>query len=129
MGKLINIVGEENTNNGEADLAAMNGTAWIAALETANTQFATTYSQRVNTATANNNIPSFTVVRKVSKALFDEMLVMLSSRYNTAKADKEDLTNYEACIAELNTLINNANILAVNSIVHRVAKTDTNKPA
>lgn len=110
---LTNIVdGFTNDANRSAALASINGTKWITALGAVNTEFANQYNNRIADEANNNKVESFSMLRKKTTPIYNEVIDLLSSRYKNDKADNKDITVYENCINELNELITKVNVLA-----------------
>ena len=97
-------------------LANMNGTAWITGIKTTNDAFAKEYSNRVVSGADLSKVESFTTVRKKATDAYIAFITLLMSRYNTAQEDGKDVSGYEDCINQLNTLIMKANILVETSV-------------
>ena len=92
-------------------LAAMNGTPWIDAINAVNTQYSTKYGSRVSDDAANEKVESFTALKKKTVDAYTTVTDLLSSRYQSDKADNLDVSLYETCIGDINQLVDKANIL------------------
>lgn len=90
-------------------LAAMNGTLWITAIDTVNKDFSVAYANRVNDVADTKKVKSFSEYKKTSIELYNKLVSLVSSRYNSAKEDAADTSLWEACIADLNQLITEVN--------------------
>lgn len=107
----------------KSNITAMGGIEWINAIETTNNNFAEAYSQRVTSNAENNNLPKYESARSKSKNLFNELVDIIKSRYQTAKADGLDVTGYQALINELNTLFTSTNTLVASTVARKPAIT------
>ncbi len=96
-------------------LEAMGGTPWITALSNINTEYSTQYGKRIATDSTTDKIESFGTVRKKATTLYKALLDLLTNRYGSDKEDKADVSLYEACIADINTLAAKINALVAVS--------------
>lgn len=106
------VTGIADNNDRKAALAALNGTLWITQLGTVNAEFASLYSKRIVDTSADKSIESFSLIRKKTDALYQNLIKLLESRYQTAVYDKTPTADYETTINEVNELIAKANLLA-----------------
>lgn len=127
---LSNIVaGFTNDAAKSTALTNMHGTAWITGIKDANDAFASEYNKRIVSSADNSKTESFTVVRKQATDAYIEMIELLISRYKSDKEDAKDVSGYEACMNELNTLIMKVNILAETSVARKKSDDATDKDA
>ena len=98
-----------------AAVIAVNGLPWVTAIKAVNDNYSTQYGNRISDDSSNKQVETFTAARKKAVTAYGALITLLQSRYNTAKEDNLDISLYETCMADINTLITKVNILAATS--------------
>lgn len=124
---LNSIVDGIQSNKDYSDaLNAINGTVWLAAIDSKNKEFASQYSNRIITDTSMDKVESFSEIRYKATDAYETLINVLMSRYTADSLDKLPVDSYETTIAEINDLITKSNILVKTSKPH--TSTPTKQP-
>ena len=78
---------------------------WLTNLENANKLFVIVFKSRNSEISANSTILSFGEQKKIGIPVFNKMMALIESRYNTAVEDGLPTEPYQKLVNEINTLV------------------------
>ena len=97
----------------------LNDPAWLIEIENSNNEFIAIYQQRSSEMGKESQKESFSAVRRLAVVAYQELSSIITTRYNVAKEDKQDIAELQKLVGDINATIGQYKQLIAQTKTHK----------